>query len=184
MTEREQEMTTEMLTAVLLGYPSSRANAETIAFYVMALDDLSFVEIRAALSKLTKTAKFFPTVAEIYEAAESVKQTAQGDGQKDAGQAWEEVMRLVKTCHMYKAWTYSTPEVEQAVKQFGKMELISLEESAMNTARAQFRNIYNGILARKKEKDQNKAVLSKLGIQLEEQLAGGSRLKLVGGGKA
>ena len=177
-------MTTEMLTAVLLGYPSSRANAETIAFYVMALDDLSFVEIRAALSKLTKTAKFFPTVAEIYEAAESVKNTAQGTAELDAGQAWEEVMRLVKTCHMYKPWTYSTPEVEQAVKQFGKMELISLEESAMNTARAQFRNIYNGILARKKERDQNKAVLSKLGIQLEEQLARGSRLKLVGGGKA
>ena len=177
-------MTTEMLTAVLLGYPSSRANAETIAFYVMALDDLSFVEIRAALSKLTKTAKFFPTVAEIYEAAESVKNTAQGTTELDAGQAWEEVMRLVKTCHMYKPWTYSTPEVEQAVKQFGKMELISLEESAMNTARAQFRNIYNGILARKKERDQNKAVLSKLGIQLEEQIAEGSRLKLVGGGKA
>ena len=54
----------------------------------------------------------------------------------------------------------------------------------MNTARAQFRNIYNGVLARKKEKEQNKAVLSRLGIQLEEQLAGGSRLKLVGGGKA
>ena len=177
-------MTTEMLTAVLLGYPSSRANAETIAFYVMALDDLSFVEIRAALSKLTKTAKFFPTVAEIYEAAESVKNTAQGTAELDAGQAWEEVMRLVKTCHMYKPWTYSTPEVEQAVKQFGKMELISLEESAMNTARAQFRNIYNGILARKKEKEQNKAVLSKLGSQLKEQIAGGSRLKLVGGGKA
>ena len=112
-----------------------------------------------------------------------MKQTAQGDGQKDAGQAWEEVMRLVKTCHMYKPWTYSTPEVEQAVKQFGKMELISLEESAMNTARAQFRNIYNGVLARKKEREQNKAVLTKMGIQLEEQLAGGSRLKLVGGGK-
>jgi hypothetical protein len=173
-----------MLTAVLLGYPSSKANAETIAFYVMALDDLSFVEIRAALSKLTKTAKFFPTVAEIYEAAESVKATAQGTAELDAGQAWEEVMRLVKTCHMYKPWSYSTPEVEQAVKQFGKMELISLEESAMNTARAQFRNIYNGILSRKKEQTQNKAVLARLGVEAGRELAGMSRLKLVGGGKA
>jgi hypothetical protein len=173
-----------MLTAALLGFPHSKANAETIAFYVMALDDLSFVEVRAAISKLCKTAKFFPTVAEIYEAAESVKNTAQGSVELDAGQAWEEAIRLVKTCHMYKPWTYSTPEVEQAVKQFGKMELIELKEDAMNTARAQFMRIYNGILARKKEKEQNKAVLAKMGIKLEEQLAGGSRLKLVGGGKA
>lgn len=176
-------MTTEMLTAALLGFPAGKANAETIAFYVMALDDLSFVEVRAALSKLCKTAKFFPTVAEIYEAAESVKNTAQGSAELDAGQAWEEAMRLVKTCHMYKPWTFSCPEVEQAVKQFGKMELISLEESAMNTARAQFRNIYNGIISRKKEQQQNKDVLAKLGVEAGKQLAGMSRLKLVGGGK-
>lgn len=176
-------MTTEMLTAALLGFPASKANAETVAFYVMALDDLSFVEVRAALSKLCKTAKFFPTVAEIYETAESMKETVQG-GRKDAGEAWQEAMNLVKTCHIYKPWQFSMPEVEQAVKQFGKMELIELKEDAMNTARAQFMRIYNGILARKKEKEQNKAVLAKMGIQLEEQLAGGSRLKLVGGGKA
>ena len=175
--------TTQMLAACLRGFPNSKADNETILFYITAMDDLTFVEVKAALTKLCRTAKCCPTGAERYEAAESVKQTAQGHGKKDAGQAWEEVMRLVKTCHMYKPWTYSTPEVEQAVKQFGKMELISLEESAMNTARAQFRNIYNGILARKKERDQNKAVLAKMGIQLEKQLAGGSRLKLVGGGK-
>lgn len=153
-------------------------------FYVMSLDDLSFAEVRAALTRLTKTAKFFPTVAEIYEAAESVKNTAQGTAELDAWQAWEEAIRLVKTCHMYKPWSFSTPEVEQAVKQFGKMELISLEESAMNTARAQFRNIYNGIMSRKKEQEQNKDVLAKLGIEAEKQLAGTSRMKLVGGGKA
>lgn len=152
-------------------------------FYVMSLDDLSFAEVLAALTKLSRTAKFFPTVAEIYEAAESIRKTAQGTGELDAGQAWEEVMRLAKTCHKYKPWTYSTPEVEQAVKQFGKMELISLEESAMNTARAQFRNIYNGIMSRKREQKQNKAVLAKLGIEAGKQLAGMSRLKLVEGGK-
>lgn len=176
-------MTTKMLTAALLGFPHSKANAETIAFYVMALDDLTFVEIRAAISKLCKTAKFFPTVAEIYEAAESVKETAKGAVTLDAGQAWEEAMRLVKTCHMYKPWTFSTPEVEQAVKQFGKMELIALEESAMNTARAQFRNIYNGIISRKKEQTQNKAVLARLGVEAGRELAEMSRLKLVGGSK-
>ena len=176
--------TTQMLAACLRGFPNSKADNETILFYITAMDDLTFVEVKAALTKLCRTAKFFPTVSEIYEAAESVKNTAQGTTELDAGQAWEEVMRLGKTCHMYRPWTYSTPEVAQAVKQCGKMELISLEESAMNTARAQFRNIYNGILARKKERDQNKAVLSKLGIQPEEQIAGGSRLKLVGGGKA
>lgn len=172
-----------MLAACLRGFPQSKADNETIMFYVMALDDLSLAEVKAALVKLSRTAKFFPTVAEIYEAAESVKNTAQGSAELDAGQAWEEAMRLVKTCHMYKPWTFSTPEVEQAVKQFGKMELIGLEESAMNTARAQFRNIYNGIISRKKEQKQNKDVLAKLGIEAGKQLTGMSRLKLVEGGK-
>ena len=181
MTEREREMTTEMLTAVLLGYPSSRANAETIAFYVMALDDLSFVEIRAALSKLTKTAKFFPTVAEIYEAAESVKQTAQGDGQKDAGQAWEEVMQLVRRCHVYKPWTFSTPEVEQAVREFGKQELCELEAEGVNTARAQFQRIYNAVVSRRKERAENKEILKRLGLHMTKTLNSNGRKQLAGG---
>ncbi len=152
-------------------------------FYVIALDELSYVEVKAALAKLSQTAKFFPTVAEIYEAARSLKATAHDNGTLDAGQAWEEAMRLVKTCHVYKPWTFSNPDVEQAVKQFGKQELCALGAADVNTARAQFRRIYNDVVSRRRDREDNEKVLARLGIRADPQLGGTARLKLVGGGK-
>ena len=159
----------QILTACLHGYPNSKADGETVKFYVAALNDLSFVQVRAALAKLSKTAKFFPTVAEIYEAAESITNTAQKkSGVLEPGEAWEEAMRNVRENHVYKPWVFSTPEVEQAVKQFGKMEFVQLEESGVNTARAQFMRIYEGCVRRAKEKKQNEDVLSKMGLNMKE----------------
>lgn len=153
------------MTACLRGFPNSKADSETVKFYVAALNDLTFEQVLAALSKLCRTAKFFPTVAEIFEAAESITNTAQEKaGVLEPGEAWEEAMRNVRENHVYKPWVFSTPEVEQAVKQFGKMELVQLEESGVNTARAQFMRIYEGCVRRSKEKKQNEDVLKKLGI--------------------
>ena len=74
-------------------------------------------------------------------------------------------MQNVRRNHVYKPWVFSCPEVEQAVKQFGKMELIGLEEDAINTARAQFMRIYNGVLRRRAEKQQNKQILQCMGTR-------------------
>ena len=172
-----------MLAAALRGFPNSKADDDTLLLYVMALDDMPFGEFRAALTKLLKTSHFFPTIAEICEAAESIRQTAEGSKALDAGQAWGEVMHLVRTCHVYKPWTYSTPDVEQAVKQFGKQELCTLGEADVNTARAQFRRIYEDVVSRRKDKEQNERVLTKLGVKMDKQIGGMSRLKLVGGSK-
>jgi hypothetical protein len=138
--------------------------------YVMSLDELTFFEVKAAVMKLLRTAKFFPTIAEIFEAVDSLKETATGRDTKDAGEAWEEAMKLVRTCHMYKPWTFSTPEVEQAVKQFGKRELIALETDDVNTARAQFMRIYNRVVERKKQRENNEKVLTKLNVPVNGKI--------------
>ena len=176
-------MVTEMLTAALRGFPNSKANDETIMLYVMALDDMPFMEFRAALTKLLKTSKFFPTIADICETAESLRHTMNEDKELDAGQAWEEAMRLVRTCHVYKPWTYSTPDVEQAVKQFGKQELCALEMEDVGTARAQFRRIYNDVVSRRKEREQNKEVLARLGVEMEKRLQTSQHSKAISQGK-
>lgn len=168
MDSEERRLAAQILSAGLKGFPHSKADSETIAFYVMSLDDLTPGEIRAAMTKLCRTAKFFPTIAEIVEAVESLRGTAQGTaGVLEAGEAWEEAMRNVRQNHAYKPWVFSTPEVEQAVKQFGKMELIQLEESGVNTARAQFMRIYEGCVRRSKERKQNEDVLAKLGVKVK-----------------
>lgn len=149
-----------------------------LKLYIGALDDLTYDEVNAALTKCLRNAKFFPTVAEIYEAAGSVRKTAEGDEEKDAGQAWAEVMQLVRTCHVYKAWTYSTSDIEQAVKEFGKQELCALNADEVNTARAQFRRIYNDIVSRRKERAENKKILSQLGLKMTTALDGSGRKQL------
>ena len=149
--------------------------------YIGALDDLTYDDVNAALTKCLRNAKFFPTVAEIYEAAGSIKKTSAGDGDKDAGQAWEEVMQLVRRCHVYKPWTFSTPEVEQAVREFGKQELCELEAEGVNTARAQFQRIYNAVVSRRKERAENKEILKRLGLHMTKTLNSNGRKQLAGG---
>ncbi len=145
--------------------------------YIGALDELTYDEVNAAITKCLHNARYFPTVAEIYDAARSIKATVAGDGELDSGQAWEEVMLLVRRCHIYKPWTYSTPDVKQAVKQFGKQELCALDADGVNTARAQFRRIYDDIVNRRKERAENKKILEKLGIN-GAALFGGSKQQL------
>ncbi len=158
----------QLLTAFLRGFPHSKADSETVAVYVLSLDDYSPIEIRAAMAKLCRTAKFFPTIAEICEAIESIKATvSQTKGELSAGEAWEAAMRNVRENHVYKPWEYPTPEFEQAVKQFGKAELCNLREDAVNTARAQFIKIYDGCVRRSREKKLNLDVLKKMGVDVD-----------------
>lgn len=49
-------------------YPNANLPVETVAVYVAALDDLEPGDVAAAVAKIIKTSRFFPTVAEIREA--------------------------------------------------------------------------------------------------------------------
>lgn len=149
----------KLLTPYLTAYPSCRLGASGLMLYARALQDIPLDEIDAAMLRLMRTSRFFPTVAEILE---SVKSTRDVISQKDtasAGAAWQEAMNLVKRIGPYGPWTYSSPAVERAVKQFGKMELCELETDAMNTARAQFMKIYNVEAEREKAREEVHATL-------------------------
>ena len=71
-------------------------------------------------------------------------------------------MREARAKFVYRPWELSCPEVEKAVEAFGKMDLCTLEETAVNTARAQFMRMYQQIVERKEERRQNEAVLTAL----------------------
>lgn len=139
---------------------------ETVAMYALALSSggLSTADVQRAILKLSRTSDKFPAVAKIFAAADDVTAAAAGTANFDAGQAWGEAMDNVRRNHVYKPWVYSRPEVEQAVNEFGgKMALIELQVDNVNTARAQFMKIYNGIIARQKNQRQNAAVLNSMG---------------------
>ena len=130
------------LTPYLLAFPQSKMTAEGLVIYAKALSSLSIAEINAAMLKLMRTCKFFPTVAEIFEQAAVMKDFASGKEIPSPDEAWAEVQREVRRKHLYREWEYSCPEVKAAVEHFGKYELCTLQVDDMNTARAQFMRIY------------------------------------------
>ena len=161
------------LTPYLLAFPHSKMTTEGLIVYAKALSGLSVAEINAAMLKLMRTCRFFPTVAEIFETAETLRNYAHGTGLPSPDEAWHEAMREAHDKFVYGKWELSTPEIEQAVDNFGKMALCELTPEGMNTARAQFMRIYSAICSRKKDKTVNENVLKSLPQRHVEMLIGG-----------
>jgi hypothetical protein len=160
------------LTPYLMALPQSKINTGSLVVYANALSALSITVIDAAMLKLMQTHKFFPAVAEIFEAAKSIKTTATGSEVPSVDEAWREVIQQVHDAFVYREPVFSTPEIKRAALNMGWTSLCYLEVGEMNTARAQFRDIYNGILNRKKEKAQNVAVLNMMPQQKVRELIG------------
>lgn len=164
----------KILSTYLKAFPQSKLNDddEGLALYVRLLKPLPPAAISAAMAKLAMTHTFFPAVAEIFEAAKSIKTTATSSEVPGVDEAWREVIQQVHDAFVYREPVFSTSEIKQAALNMGWTSLCYLEVGEMNTARAQFRDIYNGILNRKKEKSQNIAVLDMMPQKKVQELIG------------
>ena len=150
------------LTPYLMALPQSKINEGSLVIYAKALSSLSIAEIDAAMLKIMKTSKWFPTIAEIFEASENIETFITGKSKPTADMAWAEAMKLAHDKWIYGKWEYSCKEVELAVNYFGKMELCQLEADNINTARAQFMRIYESVLKRQRDLKTNGEVLNQL----------------------
>lgn len=173
---REAEIV-RLLRQYMTAFPSNSLADGAWAIYARALSSLTIEEINAAMLKLLRTSKFFPSVAEIFAAAKSVRSFANGTNAPTAAEAWEEVQRLAKQIHLSGTWEYSCPEVKRAAECFGRYELCTIEENAVSIARAQFTKIYNEIVSRRKEDAENEAVLEIL-PSARAQIAKGKIIEL------
>ena len=163
--ENEKEIV-KALTPYMTVYPTCKLDAVGITIYARALANIPAPVIDAAMRKLLYTSKWFPTVAEIFEAVESLHEEVErrnGNGNPTPAEAWAEVMRCAEIYHVSRPWKFSCEAVKKAAKQFGIYELCSLETEAVNTARAQFMRIYDGILKTAKVRKENERILSMLG---------------------
>ena len=150
------------LTPYLMALPQSKINEGSLVIYAKALSSLSIAEIDAAMLKLMKTSKWFPTIAEIFEASENIETFITGKSKPTADMAWAEAMKLAHDKWIYGKWEYSCKEVELAVNYFGKMELCQIETDNINTARSQFMRIYESVLKRQRDIKTNGEVLNQL----------------------
>lgn len=141
----KQKEIIKMLCGFRQAFPNTKADSDTMLIYSYALMDMEVGLIYAAMMKILHTSTFFPSVAEIRSTAEKLINFNRKNTLPTAGEAWEEVQKQVRKVGPYSSqpWEFSCPEVEQAARQFGLMELCRLQENEVNTARAQFMRIYD-----------------------------------------
>lgn len=149
---------TAVLSKYNLVFPTA-LKPEAIVMYADILDDIEANELDAILKKISRTNTFFPSVAEIINAHESMDGDANGTHVKSIGEAWQEVLKEMHDAFVYRKPEFSSEEIKNAAMGMGWMELCQTLESDLPTVRAQFERRYKDELTRKKDREQNEHVL-------------------------
>ena len=168
----------KILKPYFMAFPKSGMDEGGLMVYARALSPLEIEDINAAMLKLLRTQKFWPSVSEIFDAAKSIRNYIEHGSQPSPAEAWEEVMSLARRWGIYKKWEYSCPEVEKAAKCFGREALCLMEEKEVNYARAQFMKIYKDLCDRANEKRENEEILATLSNRRALKEAAGKVIQL------
>ena len=118
-----------------------------------------------------RTCKFFPSIAEIMEAARELVIAATGERTADMDEAWREVQKAMKETLAFHQPEFSTHEIKQAVDTIGWTTFLECKVDDFNTLRAQFLRIYESICRRKNTERINNNVL---------RLVGADKIKMIG----
>jgi len=180
------EKVIDTLAPLICAYPNAQITEETIQVYAIALSELNESELAAAVMRCMRTCKFFPSIAEILEAAQKMIEAASGTGAKDADEAWNEVQRQMQVAFVYKKPIFSTPEIEQAALAMGWIGLCETPTDQIGVARAQFLRLYEATCRRKHDKRINDNVIEFVGAanlvkSLAEKKGITDKKKLLGG---
>jgi hypothetical protein len=151
-----------LLEPLLHAYPRSGMGEKNIQVYAKALTVLSEAELKAAVLRCISVYKFFPSIAEIIEAAESVSNAMQGKQSFSSWEAWQMALSEVRRCCHVLVPEIKNAEVAEAVRLFGWSDLCAIEEQNVNTARAHFTRIYESVIARGRDKRVNQNIVSLL----------------------
>ncbi len=172
----------KVLTPYLMALPHSKVNSGTLAVYSKALSNLTLGEIDAAMLKLMRTVKFFPTIAEIFSTVEELKKFLQIEKVKTADEAWQEVMEEISRAYLYKKPIFSSTEIGQVVKKFGWRNLCNVSANNVNFTRDQFMTMYDSVIHRHDDEKINRDVIKSLPkARLTELIAiTGTKINLLG----
>lgn len=176
-----QQRAAQILQPLMLAYPSAKITPQSIAIYAIALSEITEAELTAGVLRCMRTCKFFPSIAEIMEAAQTVVEVAKGTREKSPDEAWNEVQRQMEEAFVYKKPVFSTTEIEKAALSMGWIGLCNTPTDQIGTARAQFLKLYASVLGRSKDTRINDRVIEIMGgARAIKQLAGDVANKLIG----
>ncbi len=158
MTEKEAITLVGMLFAA---YPKFEVPKATIKLYQQFLQDLDFDLARAAVAKHIALSQYFPTVAELRDAALSLTNRT-----PSSADAWCEVMEQISMTGSYGVPKFSHPAIKKAVKAIGWTNLCWTEE--IGVERAHFMKIYEVYRKREVENAKILPLFEKLGLKMPE----------------
>ena len=155
----------DALAPLICAYPAARITEETIQVYAVALSELHETEIAAGVLRCIRTCKFFPSIAEIMDASQSVVKAANGTTCKSPDEAWKEVVQQMKDAFVYRKPVFSTPEIEQAALSMGWNSLCETPVDQAGVARAQFLRLYESVCNHRRDKSINDSVIQTVGAK-------------------
>ena len=135
------------------------------------LGDIPYQAAEAGIMRIMATARYFPTVAEVRDAAMSFMVPSL----PSPGEAWGEVLRAVRRWGFYRpeeAIETLRPTVRKAVEYVGWEEVCSEPEGVI---RAHFMRVYEQVAKREQE-------YALMPQELLDILPGGNGLKMITGG--
>lgn len=136
----------EIMFILFTAFPTFKAKDNTVKVYKMMLDDIPIEFLRAGALKHTTENKWFPSVAELRDAAFSVM--INKPGIPSAFEAWQDA---IEHCRRGDYTNYSHPLIEKAVKIIGIPYWQSMPEDQEMATRAQFIKVYESLLTRAEE---------------------------------
>lgn len=146
-----EQKITDAIEILAAAFPNNKITQETIRVYQIALSDIPSDVLEKAIIHITTTNKFFPTVAEIRDAAYLLM--AGINKIPSAFEAWKEVQDQIAICGDY--WRYSInekkpeythPLIEKAVSIMGYKQLC--ESDNVVADRAHFFRVYESLYQR------------------------------------
>jgi len=151
LTDEQAENVMEFLFAAY-PYVVEKTSGLTLNLYLAYIKTMPFEFGRAAVIKIIENSKYFPTIAEIKEAAQSFVQPKHEI--PTAEMAWEEVRKKLDP---YKAQIWSHPLVERTVKTIGARNLCHSTNPGVDMAH--FMRIYDSYRKREIDAIQNESII-------------------------
>ncbi|TEB15158.1 Loader and inhibitor of phage G40P [Pelotomaculum sp. FP] len=147
----KKERAKKLVAIALANFPhlQDKDMGPTVVLWMKILSDIPYDVVQAALAKVLATAKFWPTVAEIREAAAAISSPFI----LSPAEAWGQVIKAVQEYGYYRSGeglATLDKTVQKAVQAFGGFREICMSEN-IDVVRAQFMRMYGQFANREKE---------------------------------
>jgi len=166
----------EVFAVLGAAFPSFAATRETISVYFRVLADLPDELLQTAALDCVSKGKWFPTVAELRDAALSIRTNSMA--QLSAFEAWDEVCRLIRDQGHGTTPDFSHPWIGAAVRQSGGWVRLCMSENTV-ADRARFIEGFQDAQRRNLESERTLPQVRELALRLSS-----ARRPELPGGKA